>query len=205
MCVAVVTAVLDAITSTLELNMELVIFPKQKPSKRRLADIYQIEYTIWKQHKDDPNLLALRAYNNQRPITSEDTHDPNPYPWRLIPVDYAYAMSIAFCRFEMLKIASQDTEIYGGNGEHIKTATINLHYLDMVLDEFWVDAKAAVEEDKMDSNWRSDHIDRWLRAEFYIHKHSPDAIADWEANNTGIEWTNTPIDALGTNPHAIHD
>jgi hypothetical protein len=185
--------------------MSLVVFPSKKPTKTQLANITQIEYTIWKYDETDKNLIHLLAFNNRRPMTDPSDPDPNPYPWRLIPVAYALSLSLALYRFEILKVAATDTAANGGDRDHIETAAINLHYLDMVLDQFWIDSDAAIEADEMNGDWRCDTFDRWIRVEFYVRKQSPDAISDWEAANPNIPWNDIPIGDLGIHSHMIND
>lgn len=177
--------------------MSLIAFPIKKPTTIQLSNTAQIEYSFWKYSKHDKNLIHVRAFNNCRPITNPGVTDPNPYPWRVIPVAYSMSINFALYRLEILKVAAKDTVANGGNRNHIETAAINLHYLDMVLDQFWDNASVAVEADEMNGDWRCDVFDRWLRAEFYIHKHSPDAISDWEVANPDIAWSNVPISDLG--------
>ena len=105
----------------------------------------------------------------------------------------------------MLKVAATDTVANGGNRQHIETAAINLLYLDMVLDQFWIDSEVAVNANEMNGDWRSDVFDRWLQAEVQIHKQSPAAISDWEAANPNIAWSNVPISNLGIDIHIIDD
>lgn len=178
--------------------MNLVAFPSKKPSKLQLANITQIEYMIYKRDEDNDQILHTSAYNNRRPITYSDESEPNPYPWRQIPLAYAHPISIALYRLEILKIAANDTVNNGGNRNHIDTASINLHYLDMVLDRLWFNSNSALQANRMNGNWRCDVFDRWLRAEFHIHKHSPNDIANWETNNPDVAWNDGLIDTLGS-------
>jgi hypothetical protein len=189
----------------LTVNMSLVVFPRKKPTKTQLANIIQIEYTLWGYNETDQNLLNVHAFNNRRPKTESDDEDPNPYAWSVVPVSYAPSISLAFYRFEMLKVAATDTVANDGDRGHIETAAINLHYLNMVLDQLWINSDKAVVAKEMNGDWRCDDFDRWVRAEFYVRKQSPDAIADWEAANPNIAWKDIQIGDLGTGSYMISD
>jgi hypothetical protein len=171
--------------------MSSVKFSYKKLKKGQLAAIDQIEYLMGK-YEEDLTLLQIRAFNNLLPRSTS-----NPYDWCVVPSAYIRGLALALYRLETLKFAAADTEKAGGDQKHIDCTSANLVYLDAVLDKFWIMAKSVGEALEMTNTWRYTPFNQWILAEFFIHKHSPEHIAKWEASNPDIDWSSVAIEELG--------
>ena len=178
--------------------MPTINFPKNALKSHKIVDVTQIYYLF--ASSDLPNgLVQVQAINtvNEGPA----------YNWRIVPEAYKPMLKTIFRRLELLKHAATDDTTKGENLRHIQCAQQNLVHLDMVLDSFWRETAIACKKNEMGRDWRSKTLDRWLCVEYFVRRHSPEAIAAWEARYPQNESAlNGSIDTLGILRYVIcHD
>jgi hypothetical protein len=109
----------------------------------------------------------------------------NPYPWRTMPAAYGPLLRRTFFRLETLKYAVINAVAETRSDEFLLTLKQHLLHLDTVLDQVWEEARVAVDEDKMDQNWRSLTLDKWLVVEYHLQRHHPFNVEAFQEEEPG--------------------
>ena len=159
------------------------MWPKRVPNEKLMHEIRQIAFYV---HDDQPgvpsHLIAIYSTNiYQRPT-------PNPSEWRRLPAIYTKHISRLISR-NAIFIYIHDHLTAGGRHRDETQEKIIRHlrsyiaYNDRVLDRIWSEARRAVMDDRMTSEWRSEALDKWLVLDVIVSDHSVDALRTFHKHN----------------------
>jgi hypothetical protein len=155
------------------MDSAVVPFPaNKKPSKKKILEIVQIEFTIQPYKVPGSGLVKIWSHNNLIKNSADSS-----YPWRTMPATYAPYLTRAIFQLELLKHA-----VINGKGEQDFVISLKQHlvHLDATLDQIWEEARQAALKDEMKGDWRSPTLDRWLAIEYHIQRHNPFDITNFE-------------------------
>lgn len=153
------------------------------PSKTRLSNILQITYGVGE--CDSENIIEIKSVNFYEPDKL--------YLWHYFLVSYKSHLMRIFYRLSLLSYFCQ---ALGGPPDETKDVKRHPGNLDSQLDKVWAECLEAMNDERMDSSWRSIVFDRWLTVEYHVRRHDRMHIENY-IESEGTDWLNVGIMSLG--------
>lgn len=163
-----------------EVPTSYVSWPNKIPTPSALARIRQIRYFINTNTPQRKGFIDVWSVN----IYSKGQQDIN--HWRWLPAVYTDHLRRIFYRFNIY-FSVLDCVKWGKRPQDLNALKIHISYLDKVLDEIWDEVRIAGEDDKLIPTWRSAVFDEWLRIEFLVGRHDPDALNAYKKAGKTLE------------------
>jgi hypothetical protein len=145
--------------------------------------IRQVKYDLEFDEHDNDGMLDVYEFNTLKLKHESRSH------WRRFPAAYFTFLSRLLYRFELYlevyDVIHANREDYSSTSskDSIRMLKLYIQYMNGVIMEAWEQCREAAVADELGPDWRCPALDRWLRLEFYIKRHSIEDVETYLRNS----------------------